>query len=141
MKVRAERTGWRDEKLSARHREWGFDCPAMDIDFLLVEYDQRKPIALVEYKHEAAKPQRKSDVGYQVVSKLATDAGLPFFACRYSDCLTSYTVVPINEIAKGIIGQVDGMSEKEWVHFLYYLRGRHLPEKLFDSQNLLKAEL
>ena len=34
--VRPERTGWRDEKLSQRHRMWGWDCPAVDIDFLLL---------------------------------------------------------------------------------------------------------
>lgn len=34
-----ERTGWRDENLSRRHREWGFHCPAVDLGFLLIEYD------------------------------------------------------------------------------------------------------
>ena len=33
--VRAERTHWRDEALSERHRLWGYDCPAVDVDFLL----------------------------------------------------------------------------------------------------------
>ena len=49
MEVRQERTGWRDEALSKRHRDWGWDCPAIDIDFLMIEYDKGKSVALVEY--------------------------------------------------------------------------------------------
>lgn len=30
-----ERTGWRDEEISARHRIWGVNCPAVDLDFLM----------------------------------------------------------------------------------------------------------
>ena len=37
MEVRKERTGWRDEEISRRHRLWGVSCAATDIDFLLVE--------------------------------------------------------------------------------------------------------
>ena len=53
--VRAERTGWRDEELSQEHRKWGFDCPTVDIDFLMLEYDTGRASALVEYKNEHAK--------------------------------------------------------------------------------------
>ncbi len=35
--VRQERTGWRDEKISQRHREWGYNCPAVDLDFEVVD--------------------------------------------------------------------------------------------------------
>ena len=52
--VRAERTGWRDQALSDRHREWGFNCPSVDLDFLMVEYNIGLPVALVEYKNERA---------------------------------------------------------------------------------------
>jgi hypothetical protein len=49
-KVRRERTEWRDLELSKRHREWGLNCPAVDIDFLMVEYYYGKPVALIDYK-------------------------------------------------------------------------------------------
>ena len=52
-----ERTGWRDQALSERHRAWGWDCPALDMDFVMIEYDNGKATALVEYKHEQAAPQ------------------------------------------------------------------------------------
>jgi len=47
--VRPERTGWRDLELSKRHRQWGWDCPGIDLDFLFLEYDRGKAVAIVEY--------------------------------------------------------------------------------------------
>ena len=32
--VRQERSGWRDMRLSERHRRWGWNCPAVDLDHL-----------------------------------------------------------------------------------------------------------
>ena len=56
-----ERTGWRDERISQRHRLWGVECQAIDLDFLLVEYrseyDDIRPVAIIEYKHECAPSQ------------------------------------------------------------------------------------
>ena len=49
---RTERLGWRDERLSERHGHWGFNCPAVDLDFVMLEYNHGKPCALVEYKHK-----------------------------------------------------------------------------------------
>jgi hypothetical protein len=48
--VRTESTGWRDSWISDKHRSWGYDLPASDIDFMLLEYDNMKPITLVEHK-------------------------------------------------------------------------------------------
>jgi len=36
-----ERTGFRDEALSRRHREWGINCPAVDVDWLLTRPTKR----------------------------------------------------------------------------------------------------
>ena len=35
----------RDAWLSGRHRVWGKDVPAMDLDFILAEYDRCLPMA------------------------------------------------------------------------------------------------
>ena len=35
--VPRERTGWRDEEISRRHRLYGVSCPMIDIDFLVSE--------------------------------------------------------------------------------------------------------
>ena len=96
--VRQERTGWRDEGLSQRHRHWGWDCPAVDIDFLMLEYDNGKASALVEYKNEHAKPQYVSHPTYQAMINLGDRAGIPVIACRYSDDFSKWRVVPLNNL-------------------------------------------
>ena len=42
----------RDAWLSGRHRVWGSNVPAMDLDFILAEYDKCVPVALIDYKHQ-----------------------------------------------------------------------------------------
>ena len=81
--VKQERTGWRDLRLSQRHRRWGWDCPAVDLDFLFLEYDRGKAVALVEYKHEQAAPQYASHPTYQAMIDLGNRASVPVFAARY----------------------------------------------------------
>ncbi len=101
--VRQERTFWRDEGLSQRHRRWGWDCPATDIDFLMLEYDNGKASALVEYKNEHAKPQYVSHPTYQAMINLGDRAGIPVIACRYSDDYSIWRVVPLNAKAREFI--------------------------------------
>ena len=52
MDAKAENTFWRDGALSLRHKKWGYDLPALDMDFLMIEYDHGIPVALIEYKLE-----------------------------------------------------------------------------------------
>ena len=44
--VKPETHGFRDESISRRHRMYGFNCPAADLDFLLVEFKDRKSTRL-----------------------------------------------------------------------------------------------
>lgn len=133
--VRPERNGWRDEKISARHRQWGWDCPALDIDFLMLEYDYGSPSALIEHKHENAARVSLVHPSMQAISSLGTSAGIPFYVVRYSDDMKSWTVTPVNEIAKDKLRQSEPltMSEVRYVSFLYYLRGRTMPESLKEK--------
>lgn len=128
MEVRPERTGWRDERISLRHRAWGFDTPALDLDFLLLEYDRGKACALVEFKHELAKELRRGHPSMRALSDLATRAGIPAFVAHYADDFSVYRVVPLNEQARIWIPTEQRMSEEEWVGLLYRLRGRTLPK-------------
>lgn len=123
-----ERSGWRDENLSRRHREWGVDLPAVDIDCLMVEYDQAKDVAIIEYKHESAQLQDPRHPSYRAIRSLATKAGIPFFAVRYSDKLDSFFITAMNGDAEYLL-QVKrkGMTEAEYVEFLYWIRGRTPP--------------
>lgn len=131
--VRPERTGWRDLELSARHRRWGWDCPAVDLDFLFLEYDHGKAVALVEYKHENAQPQYATHPTYQAMIDLGTRAQVPVFAVRYKSDFSEWKVVPLNTIAMSKLKERKTMTEREWITFLYELRGYKPSPALFDS--------
>jgi len=140
-KVKKERTGWRDERLSLRHKEWGWDLPAVDIDFLMVEYDHGICAALIEYKHEYSPPQIiRGNKNYDALIDLGDRAIVPVFACRYKDNLSEYKVIPLNITAKKYIKKRVVMSEYEFVTFLYCLRGRKLPLNMFDENKILIPE-
>jgi hypothetical protein len=134
--VRPERSGWRDLRLSERHRRWGWDCPAVDLDFLFLEYDRGKAIALVEYKHERAKPQYVTHPTYQAMIDLGNRAGVPVLAARYADDFSRWMVVPLNAKAKEYLPERREMTEREWVTFLYRLRGYTPPDSLFDGDGI-----
>jgi hypothetical protein len=127
--VRKERTGWRDEALGRRHRKWGYDCPAVDVDFLMIEYDQGKPVALVEYKNEHADPQDPKRPSYRAMSDLGTRGNIPVFAVRYTDDLSSFTVTWLNNIRRRDRFET---NEEGYVRFLYNLRGRQVPQDKLD---------
>ena len=125
--VRPERTGWRDEALSRRHRRWGWDCPAVDIDFLFLEYDHGKASAIVEYKNEHAAPQAMIDLGNR--------AGIPVIACRYADDFSVWKVIPLNDVAKKHIPNRLELDEQGWVKLLYKIRGYEVPQGVLDGIN------
>lgn len=131
--VREERTGWRDLSLSERHRHWGWDCPAVDLDFLFLEYDKGKATAIVEYKHESAKPQYKSHPTYQALIDLATRAGVPCIACRYANDFSWWKITALNKEAEKWIPETSIMSEAEWVRLLYKIRGYEVPQNVIDG--------
>lgn len=134
--VKQERTGWRDESLSRRHRRWGWDCPAVDLDFLMLEYDHGKASAIVEYKNEHAAPQYASHPTYQAMIDLGNRAGIPVIACRYADDFSSWKVVPLNEKAKEYIPNREEMKETDFVRLLYRLRGYEVPDSVLNGINV-----
>lgn len=134
--VAQERTGWRDLALSQRHRRWGWDCPAVDLDFLFLEYDQGKATAIVEYKHERADMQNPSHPTYLAMRDLGNRAGVPVFGVRYADDFSWWRVVPLNPPAKSWVPSVMKMTEHEWVSTLYQMRGRAIPNGLFDDADV-----
>lgn len=131
--VRLERTHWRDEELSARHRRWGWDCPAIDLDFLMMEYDQGKATALVEYKHETAPPQRRSHPSYQALIDIGNRAQMPVFGVRYAGDFSWFRVTPLNPFARKWLDVQSEMGEQDYVKLLYRIRGRELPLGFFDD--------
>lgn len=131
--VKKERTGWRDLSLSQRHRRWGWDCPAVDLDFLFLEYDRGRAVALVEYKHERAPVQHSTHPTYQAMIDLGNRAGVPVFGARYANDFSWWRVSPLNSIARKLIDKQCTYTEVEWVAFLYRIRGYEPPPTLFDD--------
>lgn len=124
---RTERTGWRDAELSKRHGAWGFNCPAVDLDFVMMEYNHGKPCALVEYKHIRAKQVDTNHATYRALIALAdgySDGPLPCFIARYNPSNWSFIVTPLNEVARSHYAHCIGktLSERRFVRSLHLLR-------------------
>ena len=124
-----ERTGWRDQQVSARHRRWGFNCPAVDLDFLMVEYHLGVPVAVVEYKHHLNRDGDQINLEhptYRALGSLAdatTAKPLPFLVVRYWPDTWAMRVRPVNARAREFL--LDGwtdMTERQYVAGLYRMR-------------------
>ncbi len=120
--VRLERTHWRDEKISSRHRMWGFNCPAVDLDFLMVEYNLGKPVGVIEYKHFKAKQPDIKHPTYRALIELADLAKLPFMIVFYWPECWAFKVYPVNRIAREQFKVGEEMTELEYVEKLYSMR-------------------
>lgn len=127
----------RDAWLSQRHRTWGYNCPAMDLDFVLVEYDNAQPVALIDYRHENGSIDLNS-IGSRVLGNLADMAGIPAYIVQYGfkayhdDMLWAegvgdpwFRIHAINIDAHANLPD-DGYTgtEFEYVAWLHRLRGR-----------------
>jgi hypothetical protein len=127
--VRAESTGWRDLSLSLRHREWGVDCPAADID-CLVEIARGVPVAIIEYKKANARVEDAIQ-SIRSIEILADRAKVAFFLVRYSIARKRwyFRIERANAIGTEML-RTDGyripapFSEVEFVRFLYRIRRR-----------------
>ncbi len=134
--VRSERTGWRDEAISSRHRAWGFNCPAVDLDFMMAEYNHGIPVALVEYKDSRAREPILGHPTYRALAELANgyrNAPLPFFIAVYNSQVWSFRIIPANDAAANFYGRHLLLSESRFVRSLYVLR----KTALTDADNLI----
>jgi hypothetical protein len=142
--TRKERTGWRDRAISGRHREWGFNCPAVDLDFLVVEYNVGKPVALIEYKHHYARSPVLDHPTYRALSDLAdkyAPAPLPFMVAFYWPDVWAFRIVPVNDIAKEYFNHGQILTELQYVTELYRLRRLTLTRELMCKlNNILPSE-
>lgn len=132
----SERTGWRDFEISQRHRRYGWDCPAVDLDFLLLEYDHGKASAIIEYKNERSPKQYASHPTYQALIDLGNKANIPVIAVRYATDFSWWKVTPLNGKAKQFIPQRKEMNEVDFVTLLYNIRGLKVPESVLENINV-----
>lgn len=131
--TRLERTGWRDQEISNRHRAWGYNCPAVDLDFLVAEYHKGLPVAIIEYKHYMARQPVLDHPTYRALSALAdnySDGGLPFLVAFYWPDIWAFRVIPVNDCAKKHFAQLEEFTEYDFVARLYRLRRLTLAKAL-----------
>ena len=132
-RVKPEKTAWRDEKISARHRQWGFDCPAVDIDFAVIEYSNGDAFAIVDYKREGAKvtiahPTNKALSGLyrKTCDDPPTFELIPAWLARYWPETWAFRVACLNPPAFKLFRterQVVELTESEYVSRLWEARG------------------
>jgi hypothetical protein len=131
--VKYEQTGWRDQRLSEWHRKLGDNLPATDIDFLLVEFDMEKAVALIEYKKENAEPVSPKASGIVVLRRLADASGIPFFVVRYAENLRLFKIHAANGQAHDYVSTVVEKDKVEYVEWLYSIRGRSVPVEIIQK--------
>lgn len=140
-KVSPERTGWRDEKFSKRHRDYyGYDAPLVDVDhmvdahteaFIGMEYDRALPVALLEAKATGAQPTNLKHPSIRALAHLATNSKIPFFIVRYDASCWNFFVIPVNAFALKAVPVATVMTELEYVtHIIYGLRNRPVPREI-----------
>ena len=129
--VTAERTGSRHSELSARHREWGVECPATDID-CIVEIARGKPAAIIEYKRSNADLEQSLQ-SWRALWILADKAKLPFWVVVWDNGGGRWTfrIARANETGIRLIrehlpfaGDAPLLNERDFVRFLHLVRGR-----------------
>lgn len=131
-----ERTGWRDRELSSRHRRWGFDGPAVDLDFLLIEYHSAEPVAIVEYKHHQAARPALSHPSYQALLALAERIPkLPLLVARYWPDTWAFEVTSVNPSAQRHFGPACCLTERQYVTALHELRSSPAHERVLRNLN------
>jgi hypothetical protein len=144
-----ERTGWRCQEISERHRKWGWNSPAVDLDFPMIEYNFGRAVAVVEYKHHRnfeGSAIRLSGPNYKALSDFHDKDGNqhPFFVVRYwPDEQWRLEVMAGNLQATRLLNEHHAgtltldialpggwvhMSERQWVTFLHKIRGFTLAE-------------
>jgi hypothetical protein len=139
--VRQERTHWRDAAISQRHRLYGWDAPALDIDFLMLEYDSGRPAALVEYKAEGAQAVNVNHPSMQAIRALANSACIPFLIVFYSPSKRwCFHATPMNDFARRYLPHPAYFSERDYVLLLYRLRGRTCPPHILNQLNTYKPD-
>jgi len=129
--VRQEQTHWRDAALSLRHRQWGADLAAVDLDLVLVEFDHGTPRALIEYKSAGAQVDFSSP-SVKALERLATAAGIPFAVVKYWPDTWAFAITPMNAAARRAF-KAGECTEVGFVRQLYELRGRVMPVRIAEA--------
>lgn len=124
-----------DRMLSERHMDyWGTECPAVDLDFLMCEFNHGVPVAIVDYKYGEAPLENTNALTFQALSSFHKPDGgqLPFFIARYWPHTWAIRLLAVNNAAIDAVRRISSgqyapdeeipLSERQYVSFLYRLR-------------------
>jgi len=132
--MKYEQLGWRDARISQRHRLWGV-CPATDLDFPLLEYSSAMPKALIEYKHRSF----RVDLDHRsllALGTLASNSKIPAFVAEYDPDTWVVKLHALNAEAWDYMEAhketFRRMSEEQYVRVLHDLRGIAVPQGVLD---------
>lgn len=124
--VKPRLTNFGDGPISDWHRETlGYDMPAVDIDFLLVEYDQGLPCAVLDYKHSNAKVIAYTHPSVRALRELCNERqyALPYFTVKYAEDMKFFQVFPMNQAGlREIAAPYKVMADEEFIEFQQRLR-------------------
>lgn len=138
--MKQEETGWRDGRISQRHRTWGMDAPAVDIDWLLIEYSASQPVAIIDWKAFGSPEANLMSNNFRALRSLANAAGIPLMIVYYQAQDWWFRVVPANVWAVKWYPNEMVMSEREFVGSLYAMRGRVFPKALAHRLETYKPQ-
>ena len=132
--MKEEQLGWRDARISQRHRLWGV-CPATDLDFPLLEYSSSRPVALIEYKHRSFR-MYLDHPSLIALSMLASNSRIPAWVAEYDPDTWTFKLHALNGEAWDYMEAhketFRRMSEEQYVRVLHDLRGIAVPQGVLD---------
>lgn len=148
--VIVERSGWRDEKLSRRHRTWGRDIAVTNLDFIaspetmideetnsvFAEIWYRRPVLITDYKSMKPTAVDWDTAALGCLQFMANQCKCAITVVFYSPNYWWFYVVPGNEIADRLYKGGGYLTEFQYVLSLYQLRGIAMPSHI--ARNLCK---
>jgi hypothetical protein len=130
-----EKLGFRCEDLSARHRLWGKNLAAVDLDFPLLEYHHERPVALIEFKYKTnTRLIDETHPSIRALKHLADAASIPLLLVRYFPSTWTFWISPGNDHARAItpVGGLE-LTEREFVTLLHNIRRAPVPQGLLET--------
>ena len=133
--LKEEQLGWRDARISQRHRLWGV-CPATDLDFALLEYSNSRAVALIDYKYRSF----RMDLDHPSLLALGTltsNSHIPAWIAEYDP--DGWTV-KLHELNSEALDYMEvhphtfrRLTEEQFVFLLHDLRGVTVPQEVLET--------